>query len=68
VLLLYVLSYTYKSPVFNKLLGFKSNAFIFKGAASKSFIIYYTIFLVTNELLNTSVNIDNKDLLLYSYK
>jgi hypothetical protein len=39
-----------------------------KGAASKSFITHYTIFLVANKLLNTSVNINNKDLLSCSYE
>jgi hypothetical protein len=39
-----------------------------KGAVSKSFIIYYTIFLVTNKLFDTLVSIDNKDLLPYNCK
>jgi hypothetical protein len=68
VLLLYVLPCTYKSLVPNKPLGFRSNAFILKGAVSKSFITHYTIFLVANELFNTPVGIDNKDLLPCSYK
>jgi hypothetical protein len=63
VLLLYVLPRTYKSPVPNEPSGFRSNAPMPKGAASKSFITHRTIFLVANELLDTPVGMDDEDLL-----
>ena len=49
--------------VTNEPLGFRSNAPISKDAASEYSIIYHTKFLVTNELLNVPISIDNKDLL-----
>ena len=64
--------YSYPATLYqlvaNEPLGFRSNAPMPKGAASKYSIVYYTKFLITNKLLNIPISIDNKNLLSYSYK
>ena len=64
----YSYSATLHQLVANKPLGFRSNAPMPKGATSKCSIVYHTEFLVTNELLNIPISIDDEDLLPCGYK
>ena len=54
--------------VANEPLGFRSNAPMPKGATSKYSIVYHTKFLITNELLNVPISMDDEDLLPCDYE
>ena len=49
--------------VANEPLGFRSNTLMPKGTTSEYSIVYHTEFLVTNELLDVPVGMDDEDLL-----